>query len=84
MIDTMRAFSRRVWLVAPVAMITLVLPAPPAWRIARAAADHGGPLRSAPMSPMLVGVLAGALTLAAGIIVVVIAMLLTKKPPPSE
>jgi len=80
----MRASSRRAWLVAPGAMITLLLPVLPVWRIVRAAADHGGPLRSAPMSPMLVGVLAGALTLAAGIIVVVITMLVTKKPPPSE
>jgi len=84
MIDTMRAFSPRAWLLAPGVMITLVLQVLPVWRVARAAADHGGPLRSAPLSPMLVGVLAGALTLAAGIIVVVIAMLLTKKPPRSE
>jgi hypothetical protein len=49
-----------------------------------ALADHGGPLRTAPMSPVLVGVLAGALALAAGLIVVVIATLLRKKAPPSE
>jgi hypothetical protein len=37
-----------------------------------AAADHGGPLRAAPMSPLVLGLLAGGLTLLAGILVVVI------------
>ena len=50
----------------------------------RAGADHGGPLASAPMSPALVGALAAALTLAAGILLVVIVRLLTRKTPPAE
>jgi hypothetical protein len=37
-----------------------------------AVADHGGPLRAAPMSPLTLAVLAGGLTLLAGILVVVI------------
>jgi hypothetical protein len=37
-----------------------------------AAADHGGPLRAAPMSPLVLALLAGGLTLLAGILVVVI------------
>ena len=37
-----------------------------------AAADHGGPLRAAPMSPLVLALLAGGLTLLAGILLVVI------------
>lgn len=53
-------------------------------------ADHGGPLRpeglspSGGLSPLLVGLLAGALTLVAGILIVVIVMLLTRKPSAPE
>jgi hypothetical protein len=44
-------------------------------------ADHGGgPLRVDGLSPLTVGLLAGALALAAGVLVVVIVMLLTRKP----
>lgn len=50
-------------------------------RLATAAwADHGGPLRSEGLSPLAVGLLAGALALAAGVLIVVIVMLLTRKP----
>jgi len=44
-------------------------------------ADHGGPLRAEGLSPLLVGILAGALALAAGVLIVVIVMLLTRKQP---
>ena len=52
--------------------------ATPAW------ADHGGPLRSEGLSPLMTGLLAGGLALAAGILIVVIVMLLTRKPAPPE
>ncbi len=48
--------------------------ATPAW------ADHGGPLRAEGLSPLMVGVLAGALVLLAGVLIVIIVMLLTRKP----
>lgn len=41
-----------------------------------AAADHGGPLRSPPMSPLVLALLAGGLTLVAGILLVVVITLL--------
>jgi hypothetical protein len=47
-------------------------------------ADHGGPLRSEALSPVLVGLLAGALTLVAGVLIVVIVMRLTRRPSSSE
>ncbi len=47
---------------------------------ATAWADHGGPLRAEGLSPLMVGLLAGALALAAGVLIVVIVMLLTRKP----
>jgi len=75
----MGAFLRRL-LAAGVAMALVTIG--PLSSLARA--DHGGPLRMAPMSPLLVGVLAGVLALAAGLIIVVIATLLRKKAPPSE
>jgi len=43
-------------------------------------ADHGGPLRAEGLSPLMVGVLAGLLTLATGVLVVVIVMLLMRGP----
>jgi len=43
-------------------------------------ADHGGPLRTEGLSPLTVGLLAGALALAVGVLVVVIVMLLMRKP----
>jgi hypothetical protein len=45
-----------------------------------ARADHGGPLRTESLSPLTVGLLAGALVLTAGVLVVVIVLLLTRKP----
>lgn len=47
-------------------------------------ADHGEALRSAGLSPLTVGVLAGALALATGLLVVVIVMLLIRRNSPSE
>jgi hypothetical protein len=48
-----------------------------------AAADHPGPLRDAPLSPLVVGLLAGGLALVAGLLVVVVAMLLARREPPA-
>ena len=47
-------------------------------------ADHGGPLRAEGLSPLMVGLLAGALALGAGLLIVVILMLLTRKPSSPE
>jgi hypothetical protein len=47
-------------------------------------ADHGGPLRSEGLSPVLVGLLAGALTLVAGVLIVTIVMRLTRRRSSSE
>ena len=47
-------------------------------------ADHGGPLRTEGLSPLMVGLLAGALALGAGLLIVVILMLLTRKPSSPE
>ncbi len=52
--------------------------------VSEAWADHGGPLRSEGLSPLTVGLLAGALTLAACVLVVVIVMRLPRKPSSSE
>ncbi len=51
---------------------------------AAAWADHGGPLQSAPLSPMTVGLLVGALALATGFLPVVIVMLLIRRSAPPE
>ena len=45
-------------------------------------ADHGGPLRSAPMDPVTVGVLAALFTLAVGVLIALVARLLLRRPPP--
>lgn len=50
-----------------------LLLATPAW------ADHFGAPRSEALSPLTVGLLAGVLALAAGVLIVVIVMLLTRK-----
>jgi hypothetical protein len=47
-------------------------------------ADHGGPLRSEGLSPLTVGLLAGGLALAAGVLIVVIVMLVTRRAAPPE
>ncbi len=49
-----------------------------------AAADHGGPLRAAPMNPLVLALLAGGLTLLAGILVVVIITRLRGPAGPDE
>jgi len=46
---------------------------------ARVLADHGGPLRDAPMSPLTVALISAGVALAAGVLVVIIVMALTKK-----
>jgi len=53
------------------ALPLLVLAAP-------AAADHGGPLASAPMSPIAVALLAGALTFVTVLLLVAIVRLLAR------
>ena len=45
----------------------------------RALADHGGPLRDAPMSPLIVALISGVAALAAGVLIVIIVMALTRK-----
>ena len=49
-----------------------------------AAADHGGPLRAAPMNPRVLALLAGGLTLLSGILVVVIIARLRGPAGPDE
>jgi hypothetical protein len=44
-----------------------------------AAADHGGPLRSAPMSPLTAALLFAGLALLVGAVVVVVVRVLTKE-----
>ena len=44
----------------------------------QAAADHGGPLRSAPMSPLTAALLFAGLTLLVGAVVIVVVRVLTK------
>ena len=82
MTRTMRALVRRIALLAA-AVGALLTPIPPPWWVEWALADHGGALRSAPMSPLAVGLIAAALALGAGAIVLVIVKLLTRKAPPS-
>jgi hypothetical protein len=45
-----------------------------------ARADHGGPLRDAPMNPLTVALITAAAVLAAGVLIVIIVMALTRKP----
>ena len=78
----MKALARRIALLAAV-VVTLLSQVALPWRLPSAVADHGGALRSAPMSPLLVGLIAAALALGAGAIVLVIVKLLTRKAPPS-
>jgi len=56
----------------------LLLLATAAW------ADHGGALLSEGPSPLMVGLLTGALALAAGVLIIVIVVRLTRKPPSPE
>lgn len=48
---------------------------------ARVFADHPGPLRDAPMSPLTVALLSAGVALAAGVLIVIIVMALMKKGP---
>jgi hypothetical protein len=77
----MRAFARRTASLAALAVVSLIAAI---WRIEWAIADHGGALRSAPMSPALVGLIAGGLALAAGAVILIIVKLLFRKAPPSK
>jgi hypothetical protein len=43
-------------------------------------ADHGGPLRAEGLHPLTAGLLAGALTLLAGVLIVIVVMRLTRRP----
>ena len=82
MTPTMRALARRISrpVTAVVALLSqLALP----WRVEWALGAPGGALRAAPMSPLLVGLIAGALALGVGAIVLVIVKLLARKAPPS-
>ncbi len=83
MTRTMKALARRIALLAAAAVVALLVQIAPPWRLPWAVADHGGALRSAPMSPLLVGLIAAALALGAGAIVLVIVKLLSRKVPPS-
>jgi hypothetical protein len=56
---------------------TLVATAP-------AAADHGGPLRSAPMSPLTAAILFAGLALLVGAVVIVVVRVLTNDRSASE
>ena len=49
-----------------------------------AAADHGGPLRNAPMSPLTAAVLFAGLALLVGAVVIVVVRVLTKDSGASE
>ena len=49
-----------------------------------AAADHGGPLRNAPMSPLTAAILFAGLALLAGAVVIVVVRVLTKDRGASE
>jgi hypothetical protein len=51
----------------------------PALRATSALADHGGPLREAPMSPLMLALMVGGAVLAAGVILVIIVRALTGK-----
>ena len=55
-----------------VAALTTLLAAAPA------AADHGGPLRDAPMSPLTAALLFAGLALLVGAVVIVVVRVLTK------
>jgi hypothetical protein len=59
--------------------LTAILVSALAFVPARAVADHGGPLRDAPMSPLTVALISAGVALVAGVLVVIIVMALTKK-----
>ena len=55
-----------------------------ALRAGAAWADHGAAAGREGLGPLTVAILAGVLTLAAGVGIVALAMVLTRKTPPSE
>jgi hypothetical protein len=57
--------------------VTFLAPAP-------ARADHGGPLRDAPMSPLMVGLLSGGLALLAIALIAVIAVAFSRRARSSD
>lgn len=60
-------------------MLPVVLPAAVAW------ADHGGPFRDAPMSPLTSALVFAGLALLVGAVVVVVIALLTRRAgPPAD
>ena len=83
MTRTMRALAWRIAPRAAVVVGALLAPIAPPWWVEWALGDHGGALRAAPMSPLLVGLIAAGLALAAGAIVLAIVKVITKKAPPS-
>ena len=83
MTRTMKALARRIALLSAVVGGALLWQITPPWCVEWALADHGGGLRAAPMSPLLVGLIAAGLALGVGAIVLVIIKLLTRKAPPS-
>ena len=80
MAPTMSALHRRIALLAAASLLSIALP----WCTSPALADHGGALRSAPMSPLMVGAIAAALALGAGLAVLAIVRLFARKTPPRE
>ncbi len=62
------------------ALMALAPPLLLGW-IGRAGADHGGLAPIVKLSPLITGIIAGVLALAAGIAIVAIVMLLMKKRP---
>ena len=83
MTRTMRALARRIAPLAAAVGGVLLLQIAPPWCVEWAVGDHGGALRAAPMSPLLVGLIAAGLALAAGAIVLAIVKVITRKAPPS-
>ena len=83
MTRTMRALAWRIAPRAAVVVGALLAPIAPPWWVEWALGDHGGALRAAPMSPLLVGLIAAGLALAAGAIVLAIVKVITRKAPPS-
>lgn len=59
--------------------VLLAVVLPPALRATSALADHPGPLRDAPMSPLTLALVAGGGVLAVGIVVVIIVRAMTRK-----
>jgi hypothetical protein len=63
--------------------VSVAFPLLLAW-VGGAMADHGLPVRTDSLGPVVVGVFAGLLTLVTGVALVVIGRVLTKKTPRAE